>query len=119
MRRLIEGTGARWVQPASGVEATGTSRVRSTLESGADEDFEDHSSWSPRERGYRHCFGSSRWEAADARPATLRSRARGFGRRPSDDTKTEPLEKDESNYTGQRGCFTSEKRRTHRHSVTT
>jgi hypothetical protein len=54
VRRLIEGSGQRYVRPASGANATGTSRPLSSLGTGGvDEGFEDRSSWSPREREHQ------------------------------------------------------------------
>ena len=54
VRRLVEGTGQRWQQDASGAGATPSSRPPpSQLTGSLDEGFVDRESWSPREREHQ------------------------------------------------------------------
>ena len=51
IRRLLEGNGERWIPAASEVNATPSSRPRSSLQDA--EGFVDRDSWSPREREHQ------------------------------------------------------------------
>ena len=54
VRRLVEGTGARWQPAAFGVGASASSRPPyASTYNGGDDGFEDRASWSPRHREYQ------------------------------------------------------------------
>ena len=52
IRRIIEGTGDRWRPPVAQVSAA-TQQTSAMAASTIDDDFEDHDSWSPREREHQ------------------------------------------------------------------